>query len=71
MNEFKSTITCLECGFQKIMIEKMNIVPINIDEECLQLEASIILYGKEETIAKDETNFFCRKCNDIVGVRKS
>lgn len=71
MNEFKSTIRCQECGFYKIMMEKMNVVPVNICEDNLSLEASIILYGKEETLSKEEANFFCRKCNDMVGIFKS
>lgn len=53
------------------MMEKMNVVPVNICEEELTLEASIVLYGKVETLSKDEANFFCRKCNDNVGIFKS
>jgi hypothetical protein len=53
------------------MMEKMNVVPVNICEDNLSLEASIVLYGKEETLSKEEANFFCRKCNDMVGIFKS
>ena len=65
-------MVCYTCNNRKLMVEMMNIIPINIqNKNSRNLTTHIKDYEKQEFLERDDANFFCKKCQDFTPVHKS